>query len=42
LASGGSTYASDDAPDLVGEALPFGLKLIESLLVESPNTKGCF
>src|SRR5579862_982540 len=40
LASGGSTYESDDDPDLVGEALPFGLKLIESLLAESPRSKG--
>ena len=40
LASGGSTYASDDDPELVGEALPFGLKLIESLLAESPKHKG--
>jgi predicted anti-sigma-YlaC factor YlaD len=37
LASGGSTYESDDDPDLVGDALPFGLKLIESLLAESPR-----
>jgi predicted anti-sigma-YlaC factor YlaD len=40
LASGGSTYQSDDDPDLVAEALPFGLKLIESLLAESPKHKG--
>ena len=40
LASGGSTYTSDDDPILVGEALPFGLKLIESLLAESPRHKG--
>jgi hypothetical protein len=40
LASGGSTYESDDDPDLVGDALPFGLKLIESLLAESPRHKG--
>ncbi|MGQ9635308.1 MAG: TRAP transporter TatT component family protein [Bryobacteraceae bacterium] len=37
LASGGSTYASDDDLQLVGDALPFGLKLIESLLAESPR-----
>ena len=40
LASGGSTYEQDDDPDLVGEALPFGLKLIESLLAESPRHQG--
>ncbi len=40
LASGGSTYTSDDDLQLVGEALPFGLKLIESLLDESPKHKG--
>ncbi len=40
LASGGSTYERDDDPDLVGEALPFGLKLIESLLAESPKHRG--
>jgi predicted anti-sigma-YlaC factor YlaD len=40
LASGGSTYESDNDPDLVGDALPFGLKLIESLLAESPKHRG--
>ena len=40
LASGGSTYESDDDIQLVGEALPFGLKLIESLLAESPDHQG--
>jgi predicted anti-sigma-YlaC factor YlaD len=40
LASGGSTFASDNDPDLVGDALPFSLKLIESLLAESPNHRG--
>jgi predicted anti-sigma-YlaC factor YlaD len=40
LASGGSTYQSDDDPDLVAEALPFSLKLVESLLAESPKHKG--
>ncbi len=33
LAEGSSVYATDDDPDLVGAALPFGLKTIESLLV---------
>lgn len=40
LASGGSTFESDDDPDLVGEALPFALKLMESLLAESPRHQG--
>jgi predicted anti-sigma-YlaC factor YlaD len=37
LAEGSSVYASDDDPDLVGEALPFGLKTIEGLLTQSPH-----
>ena len=40
LASGGNTFESDDDPDLVGEALPFSLKLLESLLAESPRHTG--
>lgn len=40
LASGGSTYETDDDPELVANALPFGLKLIESLLAESPRHRG--
>jgi len=41
LSSGkGSVYESDDDIDLVGAALPFGLKLIETLLAEVPNHKG--
>lgn len=40
LASGGTTFASDDDPDLVGEAVPFSLKLMESLLAESPRHRG--
>ena len=39
LAGGSSVYATDDDPDLVGAALPFGLKTIESLLAESPHNK---
>lgn len=40
--SGGSagTFASDDDPELIKAALPFSLKLIESLLAESPNHRG--
>jgi predicted anti-sigma-YlaC factor YlaD len=40
LAEGGSTFASDDDPELVGQAVPFGLKTMESLLAESPRHKG--
>lgn len=37
IAAGGTTFASDDDPELVGEAIPFSLKLMESLLAESPR-----
>lgn len=40
LAEGSSVYAADDDPDLVGEAMPFGLKTIESLLAQSPHHQG--
>lgn len=40
LSSGTSTYATDDDPELVRGAIPFGLKTIESLLEESPRHKG--
>ena len=40
LASGGSIYSEDEDLQLVGAALPFGLKLIEGLLAESPKHKG--
>jgi len=40
LAGSGTTFASDDDPELVREALPFSLKLMESLLAESPNHRG--
>ncbi len=40
LASGDSVFAEDDDIELVGEALPFSLKLVESLLAESPNHRG--
>jgi hypothetical protein len=40
LASGRSTYESDDDPELVASAVPFGLKLMESLLAESPKHPG--
>ncbi|HEY0592534.1 MAG TPA: TRAP transporter TatT component family protein [Thermoanaerobaculia bacterium] len=40
LAASGTTFSSDDDPQLVREALPFSLKLIESILAESPNHEG--
>lgn len=40
LAGGGTTFASDDDPELVKQAVPFSLKLMESLLSESPNHRG--
>jgi predicted anti-sigma-YlaC factor YlaD len=40
LANSGTTFASDNDPELIGEALPFSLKLIESLLAESPKHRG--
>ena len=40
LAQGGSAYASDDDPELVFQAVPFGLKTIEGLLAQSPRHKG--
>jgi predicted anti-sigma-YlaC factor YlaD len=40
LAQGGSVYAGDDDPELVWQAVPFGLKTIESLLAQSPRHQG--
>ncbi len=40
LANSGTTFAADDDVELVGQAVPFSLKLIESLLAESPNHQG--
>ncbi len=40
LAGSGGVYASDDDPELVREAIPFGLKTYESLLEVSPEHKG--
>lgn len=37
VAGGGTTFSADDDPDLVGDALPFTLKFIESLIAESPK-----
>jgi predicted anti-sigma-YlaC factor YlaD len=40
LASGDSVFTEDDDIELIGEALPFSLKLVESLLAESPDHRG--
>jgi predicted anti-sigma-YlaC factor YlaD len=40
LAGGGTTFASDDDPELVKAAVPFSLKLMESLLNENPRHEG--
>lgn len=40
LAGDSEVFASDDDPDLVREALPFGLKTYESLLAVSPEHEG--
>ena len=37
VAQSGSTYASDDDPELVRGAVPFGLKTMEGLLAENPR-----
>ena len=40
VAGSGTTFASDDDPDLIKAAAPFSLKLLESLLAESPRHQG--
>jgi predicted anti-sigma-YlaC factor YlaD len=40
LSSSGSTFESDEDPELVEAAIPFGLKLYEGLLAESPKHAG--
>src|SRR5204863_685960 len=35
-----TTYAADDDPELIAQAAPFSLKLIESLLEPSPKHEG--
>jgi predicted anti-sigma-YlaC factor YlaD len=37
MAEGGATFASDEDPELIEAAVPFSLKLMESLLAESPR-----
>ena len=39
LANSGTTFTADEDPELVRDALPFSLKLIEALLAESPRLK---
>ncbi len=40
LSGSGGSLASDDDPELVKDAAPFGLKTMESLLPEQPHHKG--
>jgi len=40
LAESGTAYAKDDDPELIRGAVPFGLKLTESLLEQSPEHRG--
>jgi predicted anti-sigma-YlaC factor YlaD len=40
LAASGSTFAADEDPELIRAAVPFSLKLIESLLAENPRHEG--
>ena len=37
LASSGNVFASDDDPELIRDAAPFSLKLMESVLAEAPR-----
>jgi predicted anti-sigma-YlaC factor YlaD len=40
LAESGDSFASDGDPELIRAAVPFSLKLVESLLVEVPEHRG--
>jgi predicted anti-sigma-YlaC factor YlaD len=40
IADSGTSYTSDNDPELVGDAIPFGLKTMESLLESAPKHKG--
>ncbi|HML17705.1 MAG TPA: TRAP transporter TatT component family protein [Bryobacteraceae bacterium] len=40
MAGAGTTFASDDDPELVRAAVPFSLKLIEALIDQSPRHEG--
>jgi hypothetical protein len=39
LTSGGDTYATDDDPELVRDAVPFGLKTMEAVLASDPRNE---
>jgi predicted anti-sigma-YlaC factor YlaD len=40
IAQGGTSFARDDDPELIRAAAPFSLKLMESLLAETPEHRG--
>ncbi len=40
LAGSGVTFAADDDPELIKSAVPFSLKLMESILSETPRHRG--
>jgi len=40
LSNSSSTFARDDDPELVGEAIPFALKTMESLIEQAPKHRG--
>jgi predicted anti-sigma-YlaC factor YlaD len=40
LAGGGTVFAADDDPELIRAAAPFSLKMMESLLAETPQHRG--
>jgi hypothetical protein len=40
MAETGANFASDDDPELVGDAVPFGLKTMEGLLESAPRHRG--
>lgn len=40
LSGDGTVFSADDDPVLVGDALPFSLKLMESILAETPKHEG--
>ncbi len=40
LAGGGTTFSSDNDPELIRDAVPFSLKLMESVLAQTPDHQG--
>jgi predicted anti-sigma-YlaC factor YlaD len=40
LSKSGSTFASDNDPELIQDAVPFALKAIESLIEQAPRNRG--